>query len=119
MANDKVMNYDGLHKYRLNFEKPYDNPREASFVKTWKHWNRGGRQVNDNLIEILMTEYSENAKEGFVSCHNGFNNYHKPPNLSQETVRAVSTFVQWLGSNNGMGFLETALKDCGYKIIKE
>ena len=111
------MIYEGMHKSRL--EPNQNNQREVAFTDTWKEWNRGGKYVHEDLLRVLLTEYSEVCKEGFISCWNGFNNYEKPPELDQKTIMAVSTFVQWLGSNNGMDFLEQALDKCGYEIRRK
>lgn len=42
--------------------------------------------------------------------------------VSDETPREVAimaSLIQWLGTNVGFAFLESALKRCGYKIVKD
>lgn len=70
-----------------------DREREASLASEWEsvnQWRRFGLQA---LMPALV------------------------PGHTQEQATAAATVIQWLGSQVGFDFLQTALDSCGYDIV--
>lgn len=81
----------GLWTDRLKPER--ENPREVAFAAQWQDEQRRtsrGRQLLDYLLLDTTTD-----RDRIVAA----------------------TIIQWLGSGVGFGFLEQALRRCGYKIV--
>jgi hypothetical protein len=68
--------------------------RESAFFDQWLHEQESS----------LLTNLFQSAKLGDLVSHR------------EATIAA--TLIQWLGTNVGFAFLESALKRCGYKIVK-
>lgn len=89
----------GFHSHRLNS----DNPREVAFSETWKKENEERRYINrgHGILQDL-----------FIDDNGVFHHTMIP-----RDKMIAATVVQWLGSNCGMAFIETALKECGIKFF--
>lgn len=93
----------GYHARRLSPE--CSNPREAAFAGQWEREH----QYSDLLAELICLEPSRKV--------NTFNlGMEKVRDVSDIERRAAATVVQWLGSNVGLSFLESALSRVGHKI---
>lgn len=80
-----------LHTHRgYLHQRVQSNPLEAAFAQQWEDRNSDG-----SLIHAICGDV-----ESFTR---------------QECYIAAS-IVQWLGTNVGMGFVETALQRCGHTI---
>lgn len=88
------------------------NPREKAFAQTWadvckpvSFLNYGYGCVQDLFMRL--------GSDPALSRHNG-----AVAVLTKRERMIVATVIQWLGSNVGFEFLSSALRKCGYKIIK-
>ena len=88
-----------------------DNPREKAFHDQWIKENEPNSWVNSGQ-GILQDLFIESDMMNILS----------PTKVTEViTIRdrkIVATIIQWLGSNVGFCFLQSALALCGYKIVK-
>lgn len=73
-----------VHRYK-------SNPRERLFASLWQEHNRNGEY---DVLALLM------SKDGGMT----------PAEITYEQRLAVNTFVQWLGSPVGWGWLRDAVQ---------
>ena len=88
------------------------NPREKAFADQWEKEN----------VPIRGMNYGHGILQDLFFCGDP---YWNPMRMRRCTKRIsnrermiVATIVQWLGSNIGWAFLQDALKQCGYEIVK-
>lgn len=91
------MNHIGLYHNRVVNQNMADS-LEAALAAYWRLANASsffhGQIQNKPLLESLV------------------------PNYTQEQATACATVVQWLGTSVGLSFLESALDDVGYRLVK-
>ena len=84
----------GVHADRLY--DPERNPREVVFARAWELEND-----TCNRLRLLLGE--DEAR-----------------NMDWPTaISTAATVVQWLGSDVGWEFVEAAVRECGYVLVKE
>ncbi len=98
----------GYHSYRLT--KEADNPREVAFAEQWDHENNN-TDLAGQLICLAPSHSGADLSGGFGT------KLAMVRGISDPERKAVATVIQWLGSNVGMSFLNSALGRCGYKIV--
>lgn len=99
----------GYHAFRLAQEQA--NPREVAFAEQWKE-----EHSYLDTTEVLVCFEPDPQSNAALSWVGGM---RKVRNITSAERKAVSTIIQWLGSNVGFCFLEMALKRCGYKIVPD
>lgn len=103
------------HVGRWSSRLKHDNPREASFAAEWARENDPSHRTMSTLEHLLY------------GCGHGNESPHSPAcqaiptlpidNLSERDRVVAATVMQWLGSNVGFDFLDSALRACGYEIV--
>ena len=85
-----------------NIKHKYNDTEEA-FIKEWnKKYGMFNRQSYASELNLLFC----NPKT------------KKQLKITPRDRMVAATIIQWLGSNCGMCFVETVLKDTGYKVIR-
>ena len=108
MHSPKVLEHRGL-----DFKRRAYNHREEAFAAYWEEENQRRRWLNFGfgILQDLMIKrapvFSIFAR---VTWRLVINN---------RDAAICATVVQWLGTNVGMAFLETALKRCGYRLVRD
>lgn len=79
---------------RISDATPDDwNALEKAFAETWKEWNKPNR-FDGGIAQMLMwSTYQHERPKDF------------DPELSPRERKILATFIQWLGTNVGGGFL--------------
>lgn len=90
------LKHEGYNRSRLS-----TNPRERIFAEHW-------------LAENTETIISLDSGSTLGHMLNKYGCYSK--SLTQKDCAVAATVIQWLGSEVGMNFLASALKDAGYRL---
>jgi len=113
---------------------------DSNITRSDKHPDRGFfyRRTEDNchhgrleraFAEVWEEEAAPNPQRGsgsglvqslLITGQNPFSMFSGGTVVEKVTIRdrqLVATIIQWLGSNVGWCFLETALRRAGYKIV--
>ena len=103
-----ALRHTSYHEQRRNEH----NPRERVFAELWEQQNDAKRMSTGVLLALLTKDvvndlYSRRDREWIDTP------------MTTRDMRVAATVVQWLGSNVGMGFLEEALRACGYQLTQE
>lgn len=101
------MKHVGCHANRL--EPSQNNPREVAFAEHWAKEN----ELSHVLAVILTRQEGGHPFMPFTGKTVELEPY------DQHAATVAATVIQWLGSNIGFSFLETALAQCGYKIVPQ
>lgn len=91
---DKGVNHNRIDENKINEHLDWNNP-EKSFSFQWQ------KEQSKNLSNLLMN-----------------NSLGIKIKTTPKTRIIAATIIQWLGSNIGMNFLKTVLKEEGYEIKK-
>lgn len=110
----------GKQNKGLFFDRGGQNELQKSLKEEWMKMNINSVETissvkmecffsirKNNILQMLFTEY---GKFGYID-----------KTLLDITPRdrfVVATIIQWLGTNVGSSFLETALNNAGFKITK-
>lgn len=105
MSRNKRIRHEGAHSFRLR----QDNPREVAFAERWKKEQSGGSVL---AYLLIRTEGGDP-----LNPFSGKTVQLAP--YDQQSATVAATVIQWLGSNVGFSFLEEALSDCGFKIVRK
>lgn len=100
----------GFHARRLALDDG-TSALERSFAEQWREQNDqfGDTYSNPAMLRVLLSE-----PEGPGEMH------RKPiVEVTQEVASTAATLMQWLGTNVGWAFMESALRRCGYKIVRD
>jgi len=95
----------GLHVKRIKY-----NPLEESLARLWAEeckpvsWLNYGMGLVQDLFVFIDKSWPYRAKKVMW--------------LTKRERMVAATCIQWLGTNCGRAFLDKALEDCGYKIVK-
>lgn len=98
--------YDRGFRHKRTTDSGPQGPREKAFAEEW------AKEAPEWFETILVPSH---RRPGALSMFGG-----RPaliPNRLQRMI--VATAIQWLGTHVGFSFLETALKKCGYSIVKD
>jgi hypothetical protein len=89
-------------------ERTAHNELEKSFAEKWESENQMRPWLNfgHGILQDLFMKGSHY----FPECHH---------EVTASERMVAATVVQWLGTNVGHSFLEAALSDAGYKIVKQ
>lgn len=89
------------------YERTQHGPLEAAFAKLWEEENeeRPGINYGNGTLQDLFMDNSGSMM--FARC------IHQ---VTDSERYVAATVVQWMGTNCGMSFLETALRHAGYTI---
>ena len=92
------------------YERVSTHPREAVVARRWEEACEHKPHINHGY-GTLQDLFFKPAGRGmfFDTC------IHEVTDVEKYVV---ATVVQWLGSNIGMNFIESALRDCGYRVIE-
>jgi hypothetical protein len=103
----------------LKYERTKSNIREKTFADLWEEENQCKTHVNYGMgiAQDLMVMPKKMQPKISLSFY-GQDVFVKYKLTKRERI-ILATVIQWLGSNIGFCFLETALKNCGYRIVKE
>ena len=84
------------------------NPREKAFADAWEKENDTDRNViyGNGILQDLFIQEDDRMNRNCIR------------RISDADRMVVATIVQWLGSNVGWSFLQGALNDCGFEIVK-
>lgn len=106
MAGAEVLRPIGIHAARLKNSQDF---REKAFVEQWQYDETG-------TLELLMQLPVQRTYPGNGGRDSG-TYYERPLGPTTERDRIVAeTLMQWLGSNCGMSFLQSALRRVGGDI---
>ena len=106
---------EGAHADRLT--DGLFNKREISLYEQWQFEN-GQRDILANLLQVSCKSDDPDC----VGYHPGTVHGYKWAFGSAPTDRdrkVASTVVQWLGSNVGFAFIQSALQKAGYTVVQK
>lgn len=86
-----------------------NNPREKAFSEQWHE---------DNKIKTYMNYGNGLLQDLFVQVDKDTQRRRLIYEITKNDRAIVATVIQWLGTNIGFSFLESALLRCGYRITK-
>jgi len=112
-----LASHESTHADHLSYHQDRlteHNPRERVFAEKWKHENtREG--FSTPLLVALLTR----SKSPTIAARPHDDREWIDGPMSKRDGHVAATVVQWLGTNVGMTFLEEALTQCGYKLVRE
>ena len=93
------------------------NPEKA-FQEAWDHENSPHTSTSLGIGQeiFIVSKESANNFDGKKTDDIPYGSDVCVYKLSTREYRILATFVQWLGTNCGFGFLHEALRRCGYHI---
>jgi hypothetical protein len=91
------------------------NPEKA-FQEAWDHENSPHTGFGIGQEIFIVSKESANNFDGKNTDDIPYGGNVCVYKLSTREYRILATFVQWLGTNCGFGFLQGALQRCGYSI---
>ncbi len=98
-----------LHSRRLKNRDGY-NDRERVFAR---HWMKERRSLS-----CLLSPYPHVNVKYKDMTRTDWDDFNRPIYVTKRDAEVAFTIIPWLGSNGGFHFIETALRECGYKIVK-
>lgn len=116
----------GLHVRRILYRPPvgwhdresYIN-REQVFAEEWEKDNPIRWEGSSRTLHCLFFVHDRRAPRRMIEGPDSTNGrwaFGGPPTYRDRVVAA--TVIQWLGSNVGFAFVETALRKCGYRVSR-
>lgn len=108
---DSLGSPSGCVNRGLRWDRTAHNPREKALADKWEEENEPNPGLNygHGILQDLF------GKWGMFGPAGGSEVSHV---ITDRERMIVATVVQWFGSNCGWGFLEEALKKCGYRIVR-
>lgn len=97
-------------------ERQEHNPREKAFADEWERENTNCRAIDygwGTLQNLFIKTDGPGGRLWSPLFHRRI-----VTRINKRDRFIVATVIQWLGSNVGMSFLHSALKKCGYRIVK-
>ena len=108
LEEEEWSQHEGLDQRRLSEH----NPREVAYHDEWVKQNQPNAGINygHGVLQDLFFIEDEKSQFRNPKCHTVIN---------ERDRFIVATVIQWLGTNVGMSFLESALNKCGHRIEKK
>lgn len=107
--NAILQHYINEQNKGIMLERCETNDREKAFMLEWYEANKIKSYMNFGY-GLLQDLFVDQDKHRIKRLHYV---------ITQNDRAIVATVIQWLGTNIGLSFLESALKRCGYKLVKQ